>query len=179
MSLIKLNKKKGIVFWITGLSGSGKTRLGLKIKNKLTKLYGPTILFSGDDIRNIFKLKKYSLNDRKKIVINYSKLSQNISNQKVNVIFCVVGLIHEIHKINRKNIANYVEIFIKAPINKVEKLSNKKIYKKRNIQQVVGYDIKPEYPKNPHITIVNDFSESLDKLSQILLSKIKKTIKSN
>ena len=32
MKTIKINKKKGIVFWITGLSGSGKTRLGGKIK---------------------------------------------------------------------------------------------------------------------------------------------------
>jgi adenylylsulfate kinase len=177
MSSIKINKKKGIVFWITGLSGSGKTRLGMKIKKKITKIYGPTILFSGDDIRNIFNLKKYSLNDRKKIVINYSKLSQNIYNQNINVIFCVVGLKHEVHKMNRKNIENYVEIFVKAPMNKVEKLSNKTIYKKKYIRQVVGFDIKPEYPKNPTITIVNDFSKPIEKLSEILLSKIKKIVK--
>ena len=28
---MKINKKKGILFWITGLSGSGKTTLGKKI----------------------------------------------------------------------------------------------------------------------------------------------------
>ena len=58
MSNLKLNKKKGIVFWITGLSGSGKTKIGQKIKNDIIKRYGPTILFSGDDIRNIFSFKK-------------------------------------------------------------------------------------------------------------------------
>jgi len=177
MKSIKLNKNKGIVFWITGLSGSGKTRLGKKIKKNIIKKYGPTVLFSGDDIRSIFDLKKYSSHDRFKIVSGYSKLAKNITNQKINVIFCVVGLMHPIQKWNKKNIENYVEIFVKSPMNKVKKLSNKKIYKQKYIQHVVGFDIKPEYPKNPHIIVSNNFSKSLEKISNILLLKIYKTIK--
>ena len=102
MKTIKINKKKGIVFWITGLSGSGKTRLGGKIKKNIVKTYGPTILFSGDDIRNIFNFKKYSFEDRFKIVSGYSRLCNNLSNQGINVIFCVVGLMHEIQKWNKR-----------------------------------------------------------------------------
>ena len=77
-------EKKSIVFWITGLSGSGKTKIGHKIKNNIIKKYGPTILFSGDDIRNIFDFKKYSPQDRLKIVSRYCKLCHNLSNQKIN-----------------------------------------------------------------------------------------------
>ena len=55
---MKLKRNKGIVFWITGLSGSGKTTIGKKIKAGIIKNYGPTILFSGDDIRKIFANKK-------------------------------------------------------------------------------------------------------------------------
>ena len=40
---LKLNKKKGKLFWITGLSGSGKTSIAEKIKLKITKNYGPTL----------------------------------------------------------------------------------------------------------------------------------------
>ena len=40
MPTIKLDKNKGIVFWITGLSGSGKTTIGKKIKTKIIKNYG-------------------------------------------------------------------------------------------------------------------------------------------
>ena len=32
---MKVNKKKGILFWITGLSGSGKTSVGKKVYNYL------------------------------------------------------------------------------------------------------------------------------------------------
>lgn len=34
MKKIKLDKKKGTLFWITGLSGSGKTSLAKLIKKK-------------------------------------------------------------------------------------------------------------------------------------------------
>ena len=60
----KINSRKGILFWVTGLSGSGKTVLAKKIKNRISKIYGPTLIISGDDIRNIFKLKGYSYKDR-------------------------------------------------------------------------------------------------------------------
>tara|TARA_B100000686_G_C16748602_1_gene951050 strand:+ start:74 stop:628 length:555 start_codon:yes stop_codon:yes gene_type:complete len=179
MKNLKINNRKGIVFWITGLSGSGKTRLGHKIKKSIIKNYGPTILFSGDDIRNIFEFKKYSLKDRLKIVTGYSRLCYNLSNQGINIIFCVVGLMHSIHKWNRKNIKNYIEIYIKSPLNKVKKLSKKKIYKQKYIQNVVGFDIKPEFPKKPNIIINNNFSKSLDKLSKELLTKINKATKLN
>ena len=52
MKKIKINKKKGILFWITGLSGTGKTSIGKKIKKDIVKNYGPTLLVNGDDIRN-------------------------------------------------------------------------------------------------------------------------------
>ena len=172
MRKIKKTKNKGIVFWITGISGSGKTQIGKKVKKHIVKNYGPTILFSGDDIRNIFSLKKYSFKDRMKVVGQYGRLCKNISNQNINVIFCVVGLMHKVRKWNKANIRNYIEIFIKSPFKVVQKKSNKRIYKKRNIKNIVGIDIKPEFPKNPDILIKNDFKTSTNSLSKILLKKI-------
>ena len=57
---MRLKKNKGILFWITGLSGSGKTTIGKKIKKDIVKLYGPTLLVSGDNLRKIFKFDKYT-----------------------------------------------------------------------------------------------------------------------
>jgi adenylylsulfate kinase len=52
-------KKPGIVFWITGLSGSGKSTIGNFIKKYIDKNYGKTVIIHGDDIRNIYHLRKY------------------------------------------------------------------------------------------------------------------------
>ncbi len=57
--LRKKNPKKGILFWVTGLSGSGKTTISKKIHNDIQKLYGPTLLISAADVREIFEFKDY------------------------------------------------------------------------------------------------------------------------
>ena len=108
MKKLKKNKNKGILFWITGLSGSGKTIIAKKIKPEIAKFYGPTILISGDTLRTIFNLKKYSKNARYKNALMFSKLCEFITNQKINVIFAVVGLFDKVHQQNRMNIQNYV-----------------------------------------------------------------------
>ena len=168
----KFNKSKGILFWITGLSGSGKTTLGKAIHKEIKKLYGPTLLISGDDVRKIFDLKGYEYKQRLQITKKYCKFAKYVTNQKINIIFAVVGMFHEPRKWNQKNIQNYVEIYIKSNIKKIIKTNKKKIYKKRNPGKLIGIDIKPEYPRNPNITILNHFKNSEHTMKNILLKKI-------
>lgn len=170
----KVNNRKGIVFWITGLSGSGKTTLGNMIKKDIRKIYGPTLMISGDNIRQIFGLKGYNYEDRLKILEKYSKFVKYITNQKINIIFAVVGMVDATRKWNRKNINNYLEIYIKTDLKKIIKLKKKKIYHKKNSGDIIGVDIKPELPKRPDITIVNSFNQPMKKLSIILIKKINK-----
>ena len=171
----KLKKNKGILFWITGLSGSGKTAIAKKIKPEITKFYGPTILISGDNLRTIFNLKKYSKNARYKNALMFSTLCEFITNQKINVIFAVVGLFDKLHQQNRTNIQNYVEIYVRSDLSKIIKIGKKRIYKKHN-KNIVGKDIPAEMPKLPDIIINNKFDESINKLSIQLLKKIKKIV---
>ena len=58
MKKIRISKKKGILFWITGFPGSGKTAIANKIKSEIIKSYGPTIVISGDNLRKIFNYVK-------------------------------------------------------------------------------------------------------------------------
>ena len=168
-------KKQGIIFWITGLSGSGKTTLAKNIENFVSKNYGPTLCIHGDDIRNIFNLKSYSKSDRLKIGKMYVKLVKILIDQKINVIFSVVGLFHELQKNNRKIFKNYLEIFIKSDIQVLLKKKRKVFYQKKT-NNVWGIDLKPEFPKKPDITIINDFKKNIKYLTKELISKIKRKI---
>ena len=170
----KINKNKGIVFWITGLSGSGKTTLAKKITPEIRKIFGPTVVISGDDIRKIFKLNKYDKKDRLLILESYCQLAKFITNQKINVIFAVVGMVEKARKWNRKNIDNYVEIYLKTDLKKIINFNKKKIYHKKNVGKIVGIDIKAEIPKNSDITINNRFDKSLNNLKIELINKILK-----
>jgi adenylylsulfate kinase len=167
------NKKKGILFWITGLSGCGKTSIAKLLHKKITGAYGLTLVISGDDIRSDFKLKGYDKISREKIGLMYSRLFKRILNQKINIIFAGVVLIEKVRKYNRKNIQNYFEIYIKSNINFLKK-NIKKVYKKKRF--VVGLDIIPEFPKNSHIVVNNNFVKSKKEIAQLIFKKILKKI---
>jgi len=171
-----LNKKKGILFWITGLSGSGKTSIANKIHKNISKMYGPSIVISGDNLRKIFELNKYDYQSRMLNMKKFTKFAKFITDKKINLIFAVVGLIEKPKIWSRKNIDNYIEIYVKTDIKKIIKKNKKKLYhnKKKNI---VGLSIKPEFPKKYDILINNDFTKSLGELSKILENKIFNLIK--
>ena len=169
----KLNKKYGIVFWITGLSGSGKTTLAKEIQKEIIKLYGPTILVNGDNIRSIFEIKSYEKRARLKLAKNYTKFCKFITKQKINILFTAVALFNEVHKENRKILPNYIEIFIKSDIKKLIK-KKKKIFYINKTDNVWGLDIRPEFPKKPHIIINNNnLSKNIKCLKKNLIKKIK------
>lgn len=170
----KINKK-GILFWITGLSGSGKTSLAKKIFPIINKKYGPTIHLDGDSLRKIMNLNGFSFSQRLSNTRIYNKLIKLITDQNINVVISLVGLMHEPRIWNKKNIKKYIEIYIKSDVRKIVKKDKKKIYKKK--KDVVGLSIKPEFPKTPDIIIKNKFDKNLDYLKLDLLNKLSKVMK--
>jgi adenylylsulfate kinase len=171
-----VKRRKGILFWITGLSGSGKSTIGNLIKKDIDKYYGKTVVIHGDDIRNIYSLKNYTKKKRLNLGKSNSNLCKLLTNQGINVIFTTVGLFHEIHKYNRANINHYIEIYIKSEIKDLIKNKKKKFYKYKT-KYIWGLDIKPEFPKNPDFIINNNFKTNIEYLSKKLIKNIKKIVK--
>jgi len=169
--MIKTKKNKGILFWITGLSGSGKTTIAEKIKKNISNKFGPTLTISGDDLRDIFNYKKFSRKDRLVYALSYGKFCKYITDKNINVIFSTVSLFNKVRKWNRLNINNYIEIYIKSDIKEVIKKKQKFFYK-GNYKNIVGKNLKAEFPKSPDIIIKNNFTKSLSKLSKDLLDKL-------
>ena len=167
----KIKKNKGIVFWITGLSGSGKTTIAEKIKKKIISQYGASLTFSGDDLRKLFNYNQFSKEARLTYAMSYGKFCKYISDKNINVIFSTVSLFDEVRRWNRSNINNYIEIYIKSDIKKLMKKRQKFFYK-GNYKNIVGKNLKAEFPKKPNITIKNDFTKPLNKLSKELIKKI-------
>ncbi len=169
----KLIKNKGILFWITGYSGSGKTKISNKIKTFIEKKFGKTIVLSGDNFRQKFKINSYDKKSRIKLGIQYTNFLKIILNQKINIIFTVVGLYDQIRKYNLKKIDNYIEIFIDAKIKDI-KMNSKKIHYKKKQKNILGIDLKPELPKKPDITVKNDFKISTDQIAKKITNKLSK-----
>ncbi len=147
---------KATCYWITGLSGSGKTTQSKNLKKYLTDNNQPAVLLDGDILRTIMDSKAYNYHERLRLGYQYSKLCSTIVSQNISVVIAVIGLFHELHSWNRKNIKSYIEIFLDTPIEELIKRDPKKLYKKasnKKLQNLVGVDIVPEFPKSPDIYI--------------------------
>ena len=125
-------------------------------------------------MRNILDLSGYSPKERSSNAVKFTKIAKFLTDQGINVVFSIIGLMDKLRLWNRKNIKKYIEIFIKSDVRKIISINKKKVYKKK--KNIVGVNIKPQFPKNPHIIINNTFDRNLDVLESELRLKIKKII---
>ena len=174
----------GTLYWITGLSGSGKTSISKIIYNNFRKKKDNIVFLDGDSMRRILNLETtgFDVITRKKNAYIYVQLAQLLTNQGIDVIFATIAMFNEIRDWNRKNIFNYIEIYIKSNIETLVKRDNKGIYgkiKEKKIKNVVGIDIELEEPQNPDMTILNDGSFSINDLANNIIKKIETIEKKN
>ena len=143
-------------FWITGLSASGKTTLSTLLVEYLRKNKIEVVHFDGDDLREVFSDYGNSKTDRLKRAKKFSKLCKLIIDQGFSVVIGIIGLSHELQEWNRKNIDNYIEIFLDIPLTELEKRDPKGIYRdarEGKIKNVAGFDLTVEFPKNPDVVL--------------------------
>lgn len=160
---------KGFVYWITGLSGAGKTTIGKLLYEKLKEGKDNVVFLDGDILREIFGGDLgYSVEDRKKSAMRNSRICKELSEQGIDVVCATISMFKECRDWNRKNIENYKEIYIKVPIEKLIERNQKGLYSmalKGEIKNVMGVDMDFEEPQNPDIVILND--DSLEPLNII------------
>lgn len=149
-------ENKAKCYWITGLSGAGKTTLAKKIKSKINN----SILLDGDIIREILNISYgYDIDSRLKLAYVYAKMAKMMVENNINVICSTISLFHEVQYWNRKNIPGYVEVFLDVDMHELERRDPKHIYSKSksgNLKNVVGVDIAAEFPLNPDYRIRNN-----------------------
>ena len=120
---------KSNLYWITGLSGAGKTTIGTLLYSHLKKNKDNVIFLDGDALRKIFGVTdKYSISERKILAMSYSRLCKYFVEQNIDVVIATISMFHEVREWNCKNIENYNEIYIKVPIQTLINRDQKKLY---------------------------------------------------
>ena len=161
----------GTVYWITGLSGAGKTTIGTQL---LKKLNNNTVFLDGDNLREIYGDDiGYSLEDRKKMAMRNSRLCKMLSSQGFNVICCTIAMFHSVRDWNRKNISNYKEIYLKVSPEVLINRDQKNLYSKHKngtIKNIMGLDLSFEEPINPNIVIENNGDKSPDEIVDFIIT---------
>ncbi len=147
-----INNKKGICYWITGLSGSGKTTISNELIKLLKRNHKNVVLLDGDNLRDILKNNSFNKADRLNLSYQYASMANLLLDQGIHVVAAFMALFSEIHLWNRKNISNYVEVFLDIPISELERRDPKGLYRKYRlgeIKNMAGLDLKADMPINP------------------------------
>ena len=141
---------KGRVYWITGLSNSGKTTIGSALYYDFRATNNNVIILDGDIMKSItseMNEETYSPKGRLARARRYSELSKLLSDQGMIVIVCTIAMFDEVRVWNREHIKGYIEVFLDVP-EEILRARDKK-----------GLDILTEgveFPKTPDIRICND-----------------------
>ena len=141
-------------YWVTGLSATGKTTLSSLLVSHLRDSGKTVVHLGGDELRQVLADEAYTREERIALAMRYARLCRLLSEQNIDIVIAVIGMFKELHTWNRKNIKNYVEIFIDTPLSELKKRDPKNMYKNFDLgllKNVAGVDLKIDIPSNPDI----------------------------
>lgn len=176
-----LLNQTGIVIWMVGLSGSGKSTIAKSVEAELHSLGFLTQLLDGDNLRSgINNNLGFSEADRLENIRRAAEVAKIFLNCGIITICSFISPTEEIRAI-AKNIVgseHYFEVYINAPFEVCEKRDVKGLYKKARAGEIKGFtglDSPFEAPKNPSIELKTDvfsLEQCKDFLVEALLPKI-------
>ena len=155
----QLLAQKGVVIWFTGLSGSGKSTLARAVEESLFRKGRLCFVLDGDNIRHgLNKNLGFSPEDREENIRRIGEVAN---------LFAQAGLIamtafispYRKDREKARNLLNegeFIEIFVKVPLDIAEQRDPKGLYKKARageIKEFTGISAPYEEPYNPELVI--------------------------
>src|ERR1700677_2146904 len=162
----------GRVYWITGLSGAGKTTLGRELWQRLRAAGRAAIFLDGDVLREVIAEDLgHNLANRRKSAMRNARLCRMLASQGGDVVCPTISMFHEVQRWNRENIPNYREIYLRVPMDELQRRDAKGIYaaaRRGDLSDVVGLDVAAELPETPDLILDNfgalDSSAAVDRI---------------
>ena len=149
----------GRVFWITGLSGAGKTTVGRALCARLRAAGRPVVFLDGDALRAaISEDLGHNAGSRQQSAMRNARLCRLLADQGTDVVCATISLFHDVQRWNRANIPGYREIYLQVPIDELRRRDSKGIYAgahRGELRDVVGLDVPAEIPEAPDLVLDN------------------------
>ena len=176
----KLNNHKGIVLWMFGLSGSGKSTIARALENDLYSRGIHSKLLDGDNLRSgVNNNLTFSLEDRTENIRRSAEVSKLFMENGDVVICSLVSPTKEIRKQAQEIIGDgFREVYVNAPFDVCAERDVKGLYKKAlagEIKNFTGLDSPFEGADNPFVelrTHEKDLETCKNQLVELVLKEI-------
>ena len=167
---------RGAVVWLTGLSGAGKSTIAQGLERELFQRAMHPYVLDGDNIRHGLNSNLgFAPEDRVENIRRVSevaKLMADAGNVVITAFISPYRLDRErARAIALEGNAEFVEVFVDAPLSVCEQRDPKNLYKKARagqIREFTGIDAPYEPPVDPEIVVHTDRQTVEESVSEIL-----------
>lgn len=162
----------GLTVWFTGLSSAGKSTLSREVYEQLVFKGHRVELLDGDEVRkHLSHGLGFSKEDRNENVRRIGFVAELLTRHGVITLVSAISPYREVREEIRERIANFLEVYVNAPLSVCEGRDVKGLYRKArsgSLPQFTGIDDPYEEPQSPEVECRTDLEAIVDSVSKIV-----------
>jgi adenylylsulfate kinase len=176
----ELLRQRGIMLWLTGLSGSGKSTVAIALERELHKRGLLCRILDGDNIRSgINNNLGFSEEDRTENIRRIAEIGKLFVDTGIITIAAFISPSNELRQMAARIIGqeDFLEIYISTPLEECEKRDVKGLYAKARrgeVKNFTGISAPFEAPEHPALSLdtsTMSLGESVNALLKLVLPK--------
>ena len=144
------------VLWFTGLSGSGKSTIAVKVHEELARRGIDVEYIDGDALREVFPTTGFTRAEREEHLRRTGYMASRLAAHGVTIVASFVSPYRESRDFIRRLCPGFVEIFVSTPLEECERRDVKGLYaraRRGEIRNFTGIDDLYEPPEHPELTL--------------------------
>jgi len=149
-------KSPAPVLWFTGLSGSGKSTIAVRVHEALARRGVEIEYIDGDALREVFPNSGFTRADREEHLRRTGYMASRLAAHGVTVVASFVSPYRESRDFVRRLCPAFVEIYVATPLEECERRDVKGLYaraRRGEIRNFTGIDDPYEAPERPELTL--------------------------
>ncbi len=157
--------QRGVVIWLTGLSGSGKSTIGYALERRLNGARHLTYVLDGDNVRHgLCSDLGFSPQDRTENIRRIGEVAALFADAGLIIITSFISPYRSDRDLARQRVpaGKFIEVFLDVPVEVCERRDPKGLYKKARAGEILeftGVSAPYERPSAPELALD---TESLD-----------------
>ena len=165
----------GFTIWFTGLSGSGKSTLSEIIEERLKGRGRNVEVLDGDIVRtHLSKGLGFSREDRDTNIKRIAFVCALLTRNGVISIAAAISPYRETRAWARQEIGNFVEVYVKCPVEVCRQRDVKGLYKLADVGKIpdlTGVNDPYEEPESPELVLETD-KQTIAECTDRILAKL-------